>query len=124
MNFDRRDEEKYVVVTSNVEKLDSTNAPDLKAVLTLVHKEGNNNIIVDLSASKYCDSSGLSALLVGNRLCKDTNGSFIICGIQAAVLKMIEISRLDSVLSLTPTFPEAEDLLFMEEVERNLSENN
>jgi anti-sigma B factor antagonist len=124
MNFERNNHEKYVAVASKVEKLDSTNAPDLKAVLTLIHKEGVNNVIVDLSASKYCDSSGLSALLVGNRLCKDTSGSFIICGLQPAVQKMIEISRLDSVLSLTPTFSEAEDLLFMEEVERSLSDND
>ena len=36
-----------------------------------INKQGERNIIVDLSTVKYCDSSGLSALLIGDRLCKE-----------------------------------------------------
>ena len=49
---------------------------------------------MDLSKTKYCDSTGLSAILVANRLCKDTNGSFALCGLQPSVRKMIEIARI------------------------------
>ena len=48
--------------------------------------------------SVYCDSSGLSAILLGNRLCKDAGGKFIIASLKPNVQKLIEISQLNSVL--------------------------
>ena len=54
-----------------------------------------------MSQTKYCDSSGLSAILIANRLCKDTNGSFHLAGLQPNVLKLIQIAQLDKVLNLS-----------------------
>ena len=73
-----------------------------------MNNSGINTIVLDLSTSKYCDSSGLSAILTGNRLCKDTNGKFVICGLQANVQKMIEIAQLDSVFKIYDTVEEAQ----------------
>jgi anti-anti-sigma factor len=98
MNFPSQTHGQSVLVESNVEKLDSTNAPELKSVFTFINKNGVNKIIFDLSQTKYCDSSGLSAILVANRLCKDTNGEFVLAGLQSSVRKMIEIAQLDKVL--------------------------
>ena len=67
----------------------------------ILNKNGVNTIILDLSSTKYCDSSGLSSILIGNRLCKDTNGKFILCGLQPSVLKVIQIAQLDKVLLLS-----------------------
>ncbi|MFN5888571.1 MAG: STAS domain-containing protein, partial [Flavobacteriales bacterium] len=53
--------------------------------------------------TKFCDSSGLSAILVANRLCKDTNGVFVLTGIHPNVGKMIEIAQLDRVLLIHDT---------------------
>jgi anti-anti-sigma factor len=107
-----------------VEKLDSTKAPDLKSEIVYLNKQGYRNMIIDLSRTKYCDSSGLSAILVGNRLCKELNGSFVLSGVQDGVQKLITISQLDPVLHITPTLNEAQDLLFMEEVERDLGDGD
>ncbi|HTB31442.1 MAG TPA: STAS domain-containing protein, partial [Bacteroidia bacterium] len=60
--------------------------------------EGAKNIILDLSDSRYCDSSGLSAILVGNRLCKNAGGKLVITGVREPVKKLILISQLDSIL--------------------------
>ena len=70
--------------------------------------------------TRYCDSSGLSAILVANRLCKNANGSFVLSGLQRSVAKLISISQLDTILNIVPTIDEAHDLLAMEEVERGL----
>jgi anti-sigma B factor antagonist len=120
MNFETEQNDRFALISSHVEKLDSTKAPDLKSELVYLNKQGYRNVIVDLSRTKYCDSSGLSAILVGNRLCKEANGSFVLAGIQDGVRKLISISQLEEVLSVTPTIDEAKDLLFMEEVERDL----
>jgi anti-anti-sigma factor len=76
---------------------------------------------MDLSRTRYCDSSGLSALLVANRLCKSVNGSLVVCGLQEPVQKLVQISQLESVLSLTPSVNEAVDLLYMEEIEKDIN---
>lgn len=100
MDFIITQEEGLAIVKTNVERLNATNAPDLKAELVAINKNNINNIIIDLSKTKYCDSSGLSAILVANRLCKDTNGRFVISGLQPNVLKMIQIAQLDRVLTI------------------------
>ncbi len=124
MHFETEQNDRFALIRSNVEKLDSTKAPDLKSELVYLNKQGYRNMIVDLSATKYCDSSGLSAILVGNRLCKEMNGSFVLAGVQDGVQKLISISQLDNVLNITPTIDEAKDLLFMEEVERDLGKDD
>jgi anti-sigma B factor antagonist len=107
MNFTVTTEHNFTVLTSNVEKLDASNASDLKSELVLLNKKGVNSMVIDLSSTKYCDSSGLSAILVANRLCKDTNGKFVLCGLQPNVSKMISISQLDKVLTIYKNLEEA-----------------
>ena len=103
MNFDIQQQASYTLVKTKVEKLDASNASELKVELVLLNKSGVNFIILDLSDTKYCDSSGLSSILTANRLCKDTNGRFVLCGLQPNVEKMIRISQLDKVLPITET---------------------
>jgi len=100
MDFTVTQENATAIVQVNVERLNASNASELKAELVLLNKKSINNIVIDLSKTKYCDSSGLSALLVANRLCKDTNGKFVLSGLQENVLKLIQIAQLDKVLNL------------------------
>ena len=100
MNFETIQTNKGAVVNSKVEKLDASNASELKSELVLLNKNGINNIVIDLSKTRYCDSSGLSAVLTANRLCKDTNGQFVLCGLQDNVRKLIEIAQLDKVFTI------------------------
>ena len=123
-NFTIDKQEKYTLVTIHVEKVDSRISPALKSELVVVNAGGEKNIIIDLSKCRYCDSSGLSAILIGNRLCKNENGTFVLSGLQDPVSKLIAISQLDSVLQITPTVDEAVQLLYMEEVERDVNEDN
>ena len=99
-NFTSEHKGKVAVVHSNVEKLDSTNAPELKSLFIHLNKGSNNKLVLDMSSTKYCDSSGLSAILIANRLCKDTNGSFAISNLQTNVFKLIQIAQLDKVLDI------------------------
>lgn len=107
MDFAIQQENDTAVIKINVEKLNASNAPDLKAELVLLNKNNVNNIVIDMAKCKYCDSSGLSAILVANRMCKDTNGKFVLCGLQPNVEKLIQIAQLDRVLSITSNEKEA-----------------
>jgi anti-sigma B factor antagonist len=120
MNFEVSKKENYTLIAANVEKLDAGFSEELKAVFDSVIAEKGRNIIFDLSKTRFCDSSALSAMLIGHRLCKAAKGSFIISGISAPVKKIITIAKLNQVLKFVPTIPEAVDYLFMEEIERQL----
>lgn len=111
--------EKYAQINLKDEKLDSHVSPSLKSELVVLNSEGFKNIIIDLTDTRYCDSSGLSAILVANRLCKNSGGTFVLTGLQRSVMKLISISQLDTILNIAPTISEAVDLLFMEEIERD-----
>jgi len=111
MNFTKEDFNNYSVITSKVEKLDSTNASELKAEFVIINKNSVNNIIFDLSHTKYCDSSGLSAILIGNRLCKDSSGKLVINGLQPNVEKLINISQLDKVFKISSDLEAAKKMI-------------
>jgi len=98
----------YTLVKINAEKLDTHIAPSLKSELVLMSGNGEKNIILDLSSCRYCDSSGLSAILVANRLCKNSEGKFILTGLQDAVERLISISQLDSVINISESLEMAE----------------
>lgn len=107
MNFSISTHGNAIVVHSHVAKLDSSNAPDLKGIFLLHNKNGVNQIVFEMAETLYCDSTGLSAILVANRLCKDTNGTFVLCGLQSSVRKMVEIAQLDRVLSIESSVEDA-----------------
>jgi anti-sigma B factor antagonist len=98
---------EYTLIQVQEEKLDTHIAPSLKSELVIISGQGEKNIILDLSKCKYCDSSGLSAILVANRLCKNANGTFVLTGLTEAVERLITISQLDTVLNITSTVDEA-----------------
>lgn len=126
MSFKTEKKGNYALITLEVEKLDGIVSPSLKSELVMADADGFSNVIIDMSAARYCDSSGLSAILVGNRLCKNAGGSFIICGLQDSVMKLIQISQLDSILTITPTVLEAEKIMLdnEQEAQRAGEENN
>ncbi len=97
----------FTLIKVLVEKLDTHIAPTIKSELVLIAGNGEKNIIIDLSDSRYCDSSGLSAILVANRLCKNARGVFVLTGLQTAVERLISISQLDTVLNITSSLENA-----------------
>ena len=111
MTFKIDKTDKFTVIKVLAEKLDSNLAPSLKSELVVINTDGAKNIIIDLSDTRYCDSSGLSAILVANRLCKNSQGVFILTGLQEPVKKLISISQLDTILNITNTLAEAKDML-------------
>ncbi len=119
MEFKIEKLEKYTLIQVMEEKLDTNVAPSLKSELVLISGKGEKNIILDLSNCRYCDSSGLSAILVANRLCKNANGTFVLTGLNDAVDRLITISQLDTVLNIAYSTEEAVDIVNTEEEGRN-----
>ena len=117
-------QEKYSLLRLHEDKLDSSVAPGLKSELITLHAEGVRNIVLDMAEVRYTDSSGLSALLVGNRIVQEDGGFFILTTLSDHTLKLIKISQLDSVLNIVPKVEEAIDAVFMHEIEKDLKNSD
>lgn len=115
MSFEVQKRERFTLVTVTEDKLNSNNAPDLKSEFVVISGQGEKNIVLDLSQCRYCDSSGLRAVLVANRLCEDAIGAFIVSGLQPDVENIFRISMLHTVLIITKNVDEAEELLIRKE---------
>ncbi len=113
-------QDKYTLLSLDEENLNSIISPDLKSEFVFLRNEGVKNLILDLTKIDYVDSSGLSSILTANRLWKGY-GSFILTGIESAnVQKLIDISRLDSILNIRRTIEQAIDFVYMEQIEKEL----
>ncbi len=121
MKFSTDKHEKYVVLKLDETKFTNANTPALKSEFILLNTEGYRNIVLDLSMVEECnDSQDLSTLLVGDRLCKSAGGIFVVIGVNNAIASIIKMSNLHHSVTFVNKLDEATDLIFMEEIEKEL----
>lgn len=120
MKYSIEKSEKYTKFILDEEKLDTLKAPRLKSELVTLYQAGTTNMILSLANVKYVDSSGLSAILVANRMSNEVGGFLVLVGVSDHVMKLVKISKLDSVLNILPTDEEAVDAIFLNEIQKDL----
>ena len=115
-------QKNFSIFTLEEENLNSLIAPTIKSEFIFLRNEGVRNLILNMEHVHYVDSSGLSAILTANRLWKD-HGAFLLSNVtHAPVKKLIEISRLETILTLIPTISEAIDYVQLNDIEKELSD--
>ena len=108
MNFETTKISDITIFKLNEERLDTNISGLVKGELTVLLKvEGTNKLIVDLSEVETCDSSGLSAILVANRLVHSMGGKIRLAAPSDKVYSLIKITQLDRVLQVCETVNEA-----------------
>ncbi|HUH18797.1 STAS domain-containing protein [Albibacterium sp.] len=118
MKFTIDRHERYVVLKPHEKVLDGSAAPQVKSEFIRINTDGQRNIVLDLSEVDEVDSSGLRSALMAHRMCKAMGGIFILAHANPAITQLIDICKLDDVLVSVPTIQEAEDIVFMEELEK------
>ena len=122
MKFTVDKHEKYVLIKLDEPQLNSIISPKLKTEFILANAEGQRNIILDLSGVEdVVDSSDFSSLLVGHRLCESADGVFIVTGANDHLARLMVISQLENAITIVAKVDEAIDLIFMEEIEKELN---
>lgn len=108
MNYETRKIGDITVFKLNEQRLDTTISGLLKGEFTKILKVDEvKKLVVDLSQVESCDSSGLSAILVANRIISSTEGQIRLASPSEKVLSLIKITQLDRVLPVTETVEEA-----------------
>ena len=81
-------------------KLDSSIASELKGEFLLLCKPKVETLVVDLAEVEFCDSSGLSALLIAERKMKEHGGKVRLVHVHKKVASLLRISMLDRVFEI------------------------
>jgi len=108
MNFETKRVNDITIFKLNEKRLDISISGLVKGEFTILLKvEGINKLIVDLSEVETCDSSGLSAILVANRILQTTGGKMRLVAPSEKVYSLIKITQLDRVLPVCDTVKKA-----------------
>ncbi len=111
MDFKIEKKEKYTIIQILSDKIDLHIAPLLKSEVVLLLGNGEKNIIIDLSKCTFCDSEGLNAILISNRLCKNSNGFLVVGGVKESVDRLLSLTQLDKVLNIAYNINNAENIM-------------
>lgn len=87
--------------------IDLATVGELQAeIRKLLTEERPARLIVDLSKIAHIDSSGIGALLEGLDEANQMHVSFILCGLNQAIRRVLERTRLNFVFDIRPTVAE------------------
>lgn len=107
MNTQVDDNGVAVLIEVNEDRLDAHNSGELKTQMLTFFDEGKNNLVIDLKAVRFVDSSGLGSLVSGFKNASARNGNLKLCGLQPQVRSMFELTRLHRVFEIFPDANEA-----------------
>ena len=108
INFEFKKEGDVVIFKLLERSFDASIAGLAKGELTiLLSAEDVKKLVFDLSEIEYCDSSGLSAILLSFRILQTNEGQIRLAAPQKSVRTLIEISQLDRVLPIRESVEEA-----------------
>ncbi|MDQ3019471.1 MAG: STAS domain-containing protein [Bacteroidota bacterium] len=100
MKFEIDKQKDKTIFKLETKSLDHEIAAQLKAELIFLQKEIDNQFIIDLSDVTKCDSSGLSVLLLSERMEREKNKKLILKNVNKNVNELMKIARLDRVFEI------------------------
>lgn len=89
-------------------EIDVTSADDLRTALVAAAARGHGTFVVDMSLTRFCDSSGLHALVAAHRRAQAEGGEMLLVVPDAAVLRVLAITGVDQVI---PNFVSLDEAL-------------
>ncbi|MBU1099863.1 MAG: STAS domain-containing protein [Bacteroidetes bacterium] len=108
INFELKRTGDIAIFKLNESRFDASIAGLVKGEFTiLLHTEDVQKLVFDLSDVEYCDSSGLSAILLAFRILQSNEGHIRLASPTKNVKTLIEISQLDRILPICNTVNEA-----------------
>jgi anti-sigma B factor antagonist len=88
-------------------EIHASTAPEFSERLNDAIATGKTGVILDLTGVEFIDSTGLSVLLNGLRRVTRARGTMVLACANPTVLRLFEITKLDSTFEILPTCDEA-----------------
>ena len=87
-----------VPVVTAPEEIDITNAPGLRSGLLEAAAHGHGTLVVDMTRTQFCDSSGLHTLLAAHRRAQAEGGELLLAISATPVLRVFAITGIDRII--------------------------
>ena len=100
MNFETHKNGASVTLKLKEKKLDAAVSSELKGEFLILCKPKLETLVVDLANVDFCDSSGLSALLIAERKMKEHGGKVRLLNVHKKVSGLLKISMLDRIFDI------------------------
>lgn len=98
MKYNTREDGEYIIVELDGE-VDLSCSPDArKQILDCL--DDSRNLLVDLSAVTYIDSSGVASLVEGYQTAKKKSLKFGLISVSDAAMNVLQLARLDKVFPI------------------------
>ncbi|MDT8322778.1 MAG: STAS domain-containing protein [Bacteroidota bacterium] len=92
-------------------RLDANNAAEAKSEFLILCQSSIDVLILDLAEVTFCDSSGLSAILLAERQLREREAGLIVVDVNGKIRSLFEIAKLMDVIPLVSSIDEARDLI-------------
>lgn len=97
-----------VSVVAAPEEIDSTNVSLLRSAMAEAAAQGTGTLVVDMTLTQFCDSSGLHTLLATRKRAQADGGDLLVVLAAATVRRIFALTGVDR---LIPSFSSLDDAL-------------
>jgi len=100
MNFDVSEKQKNIIVIKTPERFTVEVASEFKDILNNFVKDQKYKFVIDLSATKYMDSSGLGAIVSRIAATRANNGDIKLANPSKFVKDLLDLTQLMRILKI------------------------
>ena len=96
-----------VPVVAAPEEIDITNAEALRSALVTAAADGHGTLVVDMTGTQFCDSSGLHTLIAAHKRAEAEGREVLLVIPSTTVLRVFALTGMDRVIPNFTSLPEA-----------------
>jgi anti-anti-sigma factor len=124
MNVKTDTKEKFHVITIEEPSIAANMTAEMQQYLQSYLKNNVKNVILNCKDIQIMDDAAAETLVKIQQLFYEQNASFVVCGLQPELEQSLDKTGLLELLNVTPTESEAWDIIQMEEIERDLMDDD
>ena len=107
MRDPRHPSQARVVVVTLPTEIDISNAGRIGEELCAAFAPGVTAVIADMTGTRFCDSSGISMLVVAHQKAVTSDAELRLVAVSSAVLRALTLVRIDHLLPVYPSLADA-----------------
>jgi anti-anti-sigma factor len=112
---------KFHAITIREPELAANMTEDLRNCLTPFLQNNVKNLVLIMKDIEKIDSAAAGELLHIRKSFYENRASLILCELQPPVKKIFDLDEQFENLQITPTYSEASDMVYLEEIEREMT---